>query len=169
MKILLIEFTVLVSILLSGCITPPAAKTPIVRISFPENEYAQLKHEGTAIIRGQAFLKTRGGNIKYAAGEIVTLNPVTTYSQQWFVESVINSNILAPYDPRLNNYIRVKIADASGNFKFTNVPAGEYYLNTKVTWEIVSGYKGNLEQQGLTLVTKVKVNEAQEIEVILTR
>lgn len=56
----------------------PAAT--VERIAFPQEEYSSLPEAGTAVVHGQAFLKTRGGDVKTAAGEEVILNPVTSYS-----------------------------------------------------------------------------------------
>ncbi len=55
--------------LATACATRVVA--PVQRIPFPEAEYATLKMNGTAVIRGQAFLKTRGGDVKTAAGNEV--------------------------------------------------------------------------------------------------
>lgn len=43
---------------------------------------------------------------------------------------------MTPPDPRLLGYMRQTIANASGRFKFRNVPASEYYVTGQVTWEV---------------------------------
>lgn len=153
---------------LTGCVTQQV-KTTVARIPFPENEYKQLQKEGTATIKGQAFLKTRGGDVKVAAGEEILLNPVTSYSNQWYEESYLKKNPMVPGDPRQMEYVRKKIADGSGRFEFKNIPAGEYYVTGKVTWESPTGNKGALQTQGGMISKKVEVTDREEVEVMLTR
>ncbi len=153
---------------LAGCVTQQAKPT-VARIPFPESEYTQLKKEGTSTIRGQAFLKTRGGDVKVAAGEEIQLNPVTSYSNQWYEENYLKQNPISQGDPRQQDYIRKKIADGSGRFEFKNIPAGEYYVTAKVTWEAPTGYQGALQTQGGFISKRVKVTDREDVEVILTR
>ncbi len=157
-----------VSAVLSGCVTQQVKPT-VERIAFPESEYIQLKATGSSVVRGQAFLKTRGGDVKVAAGEEVQLNPVTSYSNQWFEEHYSKQNPIALGDPRQQQYIRKKIADGSGRFEFKDVPAGEYYVVAIVTWEAPTGYQAALQKQGGLVVKRIKVSEREELEVILTR
>lgn len=154
--------------LLNGCVTQQK-KITIERIPFPENEYAKLQNEGSAIIKGQAFLKTRGGDVKLAAGEQIVLNPVTSYSNQWYEENYLKQNFMSPADSRLWQYVKKTTADGSGHFKFKNVPPGEYYVTTKVMWEAATGYQGSLQFQGGWLTKKVHISNGQEVEIILTK
>jgi hypothetical protein len=57
-----LPFIVLVITLISACASLPPES--VSRIPFPENEYQALARTGNAVIRGQAFLKTRGGDVK---------------------------------------------------------------------------------------------------------
>jgi hypothetical protein len=59
-----------------GCETPQTEKLP--RMAFPVEEYEKLPTQGTGIVRGQAFLRTVGGDVKVGAGSKVALNPVTS-------------------------------------------------------------------------------------------
>ena len=139
------------------------------RIPFPEAEYAALPiiGSGTATVTGQAFLKTRGGDVKTAAGNSVLLNPVTSYSRQWFETEYIGGKPLADYDPRLEQFMVAKIVDAQGNFTFKNVPAGDYYVTTGVFWEAPT--TNGLKRQGATLSQQVHVSDGQTVEIILTK
>jgi hypothetical protein len=62
-----------------GC----ASVAPLVpRLPFPSDEYAALATTGTGVVKGQVFMKTRGGDVKTAAGSEIHMDPVTTYSTQ---------------------------------------------------------------------------------------
>lgn len=168
MKLLMI--TVAIATLLMGCTAATQVPTdPIARPPFPEHEYAVLEATGTAIVTGQAFLKTVGGDVKTAAGESVYLNPVTSYSTYAYTASDASQRPMAPPDPRLLQYMKSVTADASGRFTFKNVPPGEYYVVTQVTWQAPTGYQGGLRTQGGVLRKRVTAKNSEATEVILTR
>lgn len=152
---------------LGGCaITQPP---PATRIPFPQAEYDALPKSGTGTITGQAFLKTRGGDVKTAAGTPVVLNPVTSYSRDWFKKVRIEHQTIEAADPKQQPYLRQKIADAAGKFTFDNVPAGRYYVVTAVQWEAPTGYRASLETQGGMLVEEVEVSDGKTVEIVMTR
>ena len=157
---------IIIPLLMSGC----ATMRPVVqRIQFPVEEYELLQQEGTAIVCGQAFMKTRGGDVKLAAGNEVLLNPVTSYSEQWFEETYLQNKDLSLPDLRYRKHILSTIADAEGSFEFKNVPPGEYYLTTRVIWEAPVGYHGSLVPQGGLLAERITVKNGDELRFILTR
>jgi hypothetical protein len=151
--------------ILAGC----AAQQPIVRIPFPEAEYAALPKTGTGVVRGQAFLKTRGGDVKLGAGNRIVLNPVTSYSQQWYQTIYEQGKPIEEPDLRVQQYLRETTGDAEGRFEFKDVPPGDYFVITVVTWEAPVGYRGSLVSQGGYVIKRVTVRDGQEQQVILTR
>ncbi|MCJ0804021.1 hypothetical protein [Vibrio vulnificus] len=157
--------------LLSAC--SMTSKTQIIeRITFPAHEYEALNKTGNATVSGQVFMKTRGGDIKYGAGSKVWLNPKTSYSDQWYSVTLSNRfqvdglgfKKLSDADSRLSGYIIDTQADGFGNFTFNNVPAGEYYLTSGVTWEAPGG-----SLQGGLVVKLVSVNDGDNLKIMLTR
>lgn len=161
---------ILIVIALTGCAIAPQT-LPLQRMPFPEAEYATLQKPGTgrAIVRGQAFLKTRSGDIKTAAGNQVFLNPVTSYSLEWYEKSYLSNRKMQASDTRLLSYMPIQVADGSGHFLFKNVPAGEYFISTNVTWEAPTGYQGALQSQGGVISKRIRVDSGEEIDVIVTK
>lgn len=153
------------AVALVGCVSAP---TLMPRPAFPEAEYAALPKVGTGKVTGQAFLRTRGGDVKYGAGSEVFLNPVTSYSNFWYEQQMQLGQPLSAPDPRLNEYVRTQQADGMGNFSFENVPPGDYYVSTKVTWEVPAGYYSSSIQGGW-IAEKIKVTNDQATKVMLTR
>lgn len=139
------------------------------RMPFPENEYKSLATTGTATVKGQAFLKTRGGDVKVAAGNEVILNPVTSYSNEWYQIFYLQHTPMEQPDERLWLYAKKTIADGDGRFTFKNVPAGDYYVTTGVFWETPTGYQATMQWQGGVVTKKITIKDSEEIEVILTR
>lgn len=119
----------LLCVMISGCVYPRMA-------TFNAGEYAPYANPGTGSISGQAFLKTLGGEVRYGAGNEVYMNPVTSYSTEWFQETVMKNRTLKPADPRTEQFHWMVVADGMGNFKFENVADGDYYIVCPITWMV---------------------------------
>jgi hypothetical protein len=132
-----------------------------------DSEYEGYDQSGTSTIVGQAFLKTRGGDVKYGAGNVVNLNPVTTYSQEWFEVNIVQGFPIEPPDQRVAKYHKTVVADGNGRFKFSEIPAGDYYITCTITWEAPSPY--GPAQTGGTAYSKVTVKHHETIETVVTR
>jgi len=157
----------------AGCAVPPP---PVIQrqATFIEAEYAPYAGEGDATITGQAFLKTRGGDVKYGAGCVIGLNPVTTYSSEWFQKVILEGLNLSPRDERAVAYHREMMGDGEGRFRFEKLPAGEYYLTCWISWEVDSGYRdrlgmGSTVQTGGVAYAQVRVGTGETVNVIVTR
>jgi hypothetical protein len=135
--------------------------------TFNFSEYSPYAREGTGVLTGQAFLRTRGGDVKYAAGREVTLNPVTAYSTEWYNRGVIAGKNLEEADARATPYNRVCTADGEGRFRFEKLPTGDYYVVSSVFWEIPGAW--GLRRTGGNVYAQVHVTEGQTNELILTQ
>lgn len=161
--------TLSLAALLVGCAVPVQnPQAPARRMAFPEAEYLALPKTGNATVKGQAFLTTKGGDVKVAAGKRVLMNPVTSYSLEWYERSYLPSRRMEESDPKLEAYIRTQIADGSGRFVFKSVPAGEYFITTTITWEVPTGYQGGVQVEGGIVAKRIKVNAGEEVEAIVT-
>jgi hypothetical protein len=154
-------------VVLAACVGSPA--NPYKRqAQFIEAEYAPYGKPGTSTISGQAFVKTRGGDVRYGAGNEVGLNPVTTYSNEWFEQTVRKQRVMEAADPRCDKYYWETRADGEGRFTFENLPAGEYYVFCVISWEVAGQY--GMETTGGVASAKVKVGSGQHLKnVIVTR
>ena len=103
-------------------------KTIVQRIAFPEDEYKSLPTTGNATVKGKIYIITPNGRKVYGKLTRLYLNPVTSYSTQWYKESYLGGAKMSQVDPRLFNYIKFTTSDKSGNFEFLNIPSGSYYL-----------------------------------------
>ena len=115
-------------------------KTIVQRIPFPEAEYKSLSKEGSATVTGHIYLITPGGTKVYGKQTRLYLNPVTSYSTQWYNKSYLGGAKMSKVDPRLFNYLKFTTSDSSGKFEFLNVPSGSYYLIGVVKCGTACGY-----------------------------
>ena len=153
--------------LVAGCETPTASRQPAPRlVKFDEAEFQPYAGVGSSAITGQAFLKTRGGDVKFGAGCEVLLIPFTTYTQE-NVERVDKGEALEALDPRYFIYRKKTLADGNGNFEFRDIPAGAYYLACSINWEAPGPY--GLYKTGGWAITQTSVAAGETIKVILTR
>lgn len=146
---------------------PPEAPKPQKRIKeFNPEEYVKFEGKGTASVIGQAFTKTKGGDVKYGAGNEVKLFPITSYSTEAWDRAIIGGELLEPPDERSNKYTKSTIADGAGNFKFKDLPPGDYYIYCIISWEIpVSSI---MMTTGGIVGSKIKIEENENKEIILT-
>ena len=156
-------------LLACAAMTSCASFQPIERPAFDPAEYAQLEgRTGTGIVTGQVFLRTRIGEVRYGAGSEVMLNPVTSYSRFWYETGYQGSRNLAPPDIRQDKYIITTQADGNGNFRFENVPPGDYYLTSDVIWQVpIGNYMSS--QQGGYISEPITVENGKEVKKMLTR
>jgi hypothetical protein len=150
----------LLAVLATGCAhaTGPAAR----ETAFNEQEYAQYAYAGTGSITGQVMVRAEGGQIKPASGSQVSLNPVTSYSTEWWNRTVVGGLNLRSADEREQKYLRTAVTDAEGRFAFTDLARGEYFvvaaLNTSAAGTGASGPSNSLVGQRVHLTDGGKVD-----------
>jgi hypothetical protein len=140
----------------------------IPRIEFPLEEYEQLARTGKGTIKGKIYLKNSyGETIKVGAGERLYLNPMTSYSSQWYYESYIGGQKMQKADPRLFNYLRFTASNKDGSFSFYGVPAGRYFLIGTIKCGQECGY-GTTKSIRLTTKVEVYGNDIEEKDLTRT-
>ncbi|NHZ90447.1 hypothetical protein F2P45_15675 [Massilia sp. CCM 8733] len=148
MKTLTLSLAMLV--LLAGCAGGVKMPKPTYPASYDANleaDYAPFLVDGTAELSGQAFLVQKGGGTVKAAGRVITLGPVTTISQNWWMQAGrvwIHRASLPPSEGFTKARPSVT-ADADGRFNFTKLSAGSYYVRSELTWTVpFHGVQGGL-------------------------
>ncbi|NPA51081.1 MAG: hypothetical protein GXO02_05580 [Epsilonproteobacteria bacterium] len=118
-------------IVTAGSIAPKVKvenKRFVQRIPFPELEYKSLPRTGNGVIEGDIYLVKKDGTKIIGRNASLYLNPVTSYSTQWYKESYLKGAKMSPVDKRLYKYLRYTTSDSKGHFIFERVPTGSYYL-----------------------------------------
>lgn len=154
-----LAFALLIAVLVAGCATTPQPR----RATYSPEEYQRFRSDGSGVIEGQAFLVTIGGDVKVGAGREVWLNPVTTYSTEWYERGVIAYETLEPAPAEVPPP-RTTVADGEGRFRFERLPAGDYYLACRIDWA-VSQYS----MAGGVAHAKVTVVDGQTTKAVVTR
>jgi len=142
--------------------------------TFNAAEASFINEEGKAKINGQAFLRRNDGLVVYAAGSEVFLIPSTAYSDerlnaiyQGKKSAHLFRNVKFENDSlEYKNYIKSTKADGEGEFEFSNVAAGTYYLTTQVYW---TPDPNAIFPEGAKLLEKVEITQdTNDIKIIMS-
>ena len=120
--------------------TEEVIESKMKRIPFPVSEYNRLAKTGKGTVKGTIYVTAPSGTKVMGGGTRLYLNPVTSYSNQWYNDSYIAGNKMEKADSRLFNYLKFTAADTNGAFAFYGVPSGSYYLIGTVECSTECGY-----------------------------
>ncbi len=147
-------------------ITEDTYTEKMARIAFPVSEYNHLARSGKGTVKGSIYVKDAYGQKIFGAGTRLYLNPITSYSKQWYDESYLGGHKMEKADSRLFNYLRFTAANSDGVFAFYGVPSGSYYLIGTVKCGNECGYD---TPKNIRIATHVKIQGNQVIEKDLNR
>jgi hypothetical protein len=154
-------------------ITSACARDIVSTVPFNSDEVSFIRKSGSAEISGQAFLRQNGGGVVTCAGQVVQLIPAGKFARERFAGiygnemggkiSVLQSASQEGLDPQYLTLTKNESCDAEGDFVFSNVAAGSYYVVTTVTWTV-----GNqIIPEGGALAKLVDVREGQKVRALL--
>jgi hypothetical protein len=148
--------------LVTGCAhaTGPAARES----AFNEQEYAQYAYAGTGTITGQVVVRGEGGRTEPAHGSQVSLNPVTSYSTEWWNRTVVGGLNLRSADEREQKYLRTTTTDTAGRFAFSDLPRGEYFVVAALN---VSPTPGSPGATSSLVGQRVHLTEGGKVDLVL--
>lgn len=141
-------------------------KNKMERIAFPLSEYNRLARIGKGTIKGSIYVKDAYDKRILGASTRLYLNPITSYSEQWYQESYLGGYKMQNADPRLFNYLKFTASNNNGEFAFYGVPSGSYYLIGTVKCGEECGYD---RVKNIRIATRVSVSGNQIIQKDLTR
>lgn len=151
--------------------TPVANDPPVDPAAF-----AWSQTEGSNSIAGDALLRTRGGEVRTCAGLDVKLIPSTPYTDAFVARVYPGGYRPLDYvfqtrpqmDPAALPFVKSKRCNAQGEFLFSQLPDGPYYVVATVTWE-APGYGGYMAPQGGEIAQPVQVAGGRTETITLTK
>jgi len=136
------------------------------RVTFPVAEYKHLSRTGKGTVKGTIYVKDAYDKRVLGANTRLYLNPITSYSKQWYKESYIGGYKMEKADDRLFNYLRFTASNNEGKFAFYGVPTGSYYLIGTVKCGSECGYD---TPKSIRIATQVSVSGNQVVQRDLSR
>jgi hypothetical protein len=106
-----------------------------MQTKFDYSEHEPYAKSGKNGIIGQAFLTRQGDGVVTCAGNRVLLMPATSYFREMFWHMIVARSEPKPPEtpyPSLKGMFRRTECDAQGNFSFSEVPDGTWFLLTQV-------------------------------------
>ncbi|MEN9018068.1 MAG: hypothetical protein ABF331_06145 [Hellea sp.] len=137
--------------------------------SYNSDDVRWSKLAGDAKVFGSSFLRQSGGGVVSCAGTQVGLIPASSYADERI--SYLYGNLQKGYNPNKSidianssyiNDMRITTCDVDGKFEFNNIPAGVYYLTTRIEWMV--GYR----KQGGALMQRLEITEGESKRIVLT-
>lgn len=135
-------------LLLAGLIPAAAWADDPIRLDsgFDAAQVRWALEPGDAEVSGTAAIRLEDGTTRNCAGFNVELLPVAEYSNERIRRTYGNNEsgqiLLSQKPPRFtpdapgyHEMLLKSSCDASGNFRFSNVPAGDYYVMVFIIWE----------------------------------
>jgi hypothetical protein len=124
-----------------------------------------LRPDGRQHYQGQGFLRQQGGGVVTCAGSTVLLMPATSFFREFInhYRSGRNPELGGVgVDPGLRAMIKQSQCDAQGNFAFSSLPDGRWFVVTEVKWTV------RYAQQGGALMQELSVANGETAQVLLT-
>jgi hypothetical protein len=153
---------------LAGCMPMVMNDTrPQVAPTSPFDEAAlrSALEPGQGELAGQAFKRTVGGEVRYAAGVPVYLVPVTPYVRECM--AIAGSYARSDCGPRLIPYRKQTIGNGEGRFRFQELKPGDYYVETTITWGVPTQL--GVQTTGGTINRMVTIPDSPTpLEIVLT-
>ena len=163
------------TIFVTGCATVPTSKFIDLQIAYDSGEFAL---SGSTDLHVNAFLRTRGGDIKLCAGYEIGLWKQTIYSAERVSHLydrlgdvlIGNPNTASLQFSSRPPFMLTKICDSSGKVVFSGVPPGKYYVSALVLWDVYNSNIGGLTGSGGRTARIITVTEEDDrIDLVLTR
>lgn len=158
-RLLAVTSAVVAVSLLAACPqNPTMTKTELRNLQ----EYASYRQPGTSIIEGQVVLTLPDGQPVYGGNCQVRLLPVSTSTDQ-YINSVVLPGAVSPPRKELESISWVVGADSLGRFRFSELPAGSYYVTCPMAW-----IQGGKTRQGIAFA-RTDVAPGERVQVTVTR
>lgn len=158
--------------LLTGCAT---TKIITLTSSFDSSLAKKMLEQGENTIKGSALIRQQGGTAVTCAGCEVSLIPATEYAREGM--RALYDNELKGYnsigfgskqiqfdstDPEYLQLTKKTIGDTQGYFSFSNIPDGNYFVITSITWKVNDYF-----YEGGNLMQYVTVSGGETKEIVL--
>ena len=95
-------------------------------------EYAPYEKGGSAVIEGDLCFTLEDGVKKCFDRAQVFINPVTSYSDEWYHRGWAGREALKVPDERAVKMNKMTLSDKNGKYKFEGLAAGSYYVGAVV-------------------------------------
>lgn len=167
-------------LLVSGCLArgnpEPSVVEQTLQSRFDAEAARRQMGSGDNTVMGSAFFPLQDGDVRFASGKEVSLIPATEYARERMRKTYGNETRgyrpigkgVVSFTGTPQEYFALQkstMADARGEFKFTRVADGEYFVVTGFTWKWED--RNNYYTSGGSLMQRVSVSGGEAREIVL--
>ncbi len=135
---------------------------------FDPNEYKKFDKPGNSVLSGRIWLDL-GPNVRVVPERCkVILQPITSYTVEWYEREVKKGAKLGPMDPRALAYRKTAFSDEKGRFVFKNLAPGRYYVVTRVPYNFFDPDMAMDYTRYCMLYYKVNLKKGQKKDLDMT-
>jgi hypothetical protein len=142
--------------------------------AFDPQAVSFVKQTGTSAVSGKASIKLADGTVRNCAGFNIELLPVAAYSKERIVKTYGNDQqgqILmeqnppkfTPDAPEYHDMLIKGACDVRGEFTFSNVPAGDYFVIALIIWD--DAFSATPRKMGGGAMKRIQVLPEARVEV----
>ena len=162
---------VVIAVLITGCATPGTSEQRSLQSEWDSSSARRIFEVGANSLKGNAFMRQKGGGVVTCAGQTVTLIPVTSYAIERMNvlygggESGFHRGRNIQFNPNPSEYYtmtKTTKCDSQGNFVYEAIADGEYYVTLKVQWYV------DHSPQGGNLMQRVRLTGGKQVNVIMS-
>jgi hypothetical protein len=126
--------------ILAALMLPLSSCASSRHVAFEERDFQRASGSGSGKVTGQlktslASLVGTGRKDPTLVGAIadIVLMPANGYTDEVIEREYVKGEKM-PADPRFAQYVHTTRADGQGNFSFTQLPPGHFYVGSEVHW-----------------------------------
>jgi hypothetical protein len=130
MKVSALRFApLLAGVLLCSCAPQPRL------VPYSEAAFVPYRGSGSGTVKGHAFTILRDKTVQIANNDEIGLMPDTAYTEEIEDRLFTKGQKLVAPDSRFTKYVKYGYTDGEGNFAFTHVKAGDYFVFCDLPFE----------------------------------
>jgi hypothetical protein len=142
----------------------------MIQNSFNSDEVSWFNNAGKGTIKGIAKFKSKTGEVHYGKEFRIELMPFSLYTQERLNHLYPNKKSgyifiqdgVPKFTPDPEGYHATKktMCNAKGEFEFTGLPAGEYYVIAFMIWDVPSN-NGNAIKDGGGIMQRITLDNGK--------
>ena len=127
-----------VAALLAAALLMACTHTVPKAVAYASGDHAAFRATGTATIAGEGFLRRPNGRLVRCSGNEVFLLPDTPYFREWLAVHRAGKRFDSAADlaHAHRESVRVTQCDMAGTFRFGQLPAGKWFVATRVSYRL---------------------------------
>ncbi len=106
-------------------------------------EFYNLPKIGNSTIFGKIAIRLQDGRFINGSFSNVYVLPQTSYFKKWFKQNYYSNDFAGTIDSKVYDFIKFTKSNQKGDFSFSNIPQGKYYIMGTMSCGAECGFDAN--------------------------